>query len=345
MAAWYGREVYGRLEGAGCLPFYCDPRRVGSFAVKATSLAEGEESTLFKLLVMFALYQSRRDVDIMALQKAMSQATVRTLTDPKRLRVLVDDSRCERFDNAIAFDTGCSVRRDIGRDRARCDHRPRTTCHVKDASLAIRRMGDMGKIPTSAFLHIEQDGGFRGILRQVVADVASPRRRADDLVKRLSLIYRIGTKLATMFVSALSTPELAPSLTPWAPMVDGSHLIVVDANVSRVISLLDPRVPTHYATRARWFGAIASKIDLTRIRSTWPRTSPRLVQQAAYSFRSRSNRVANGDRCQERSEPCKDCLPEVCPFVSLRDHATVARSGSRPKRFDGSLNAYHREAA
>ena len=43
-----------------------------------------------------------------------------------------------------------------------------------------------------------------------------------------ALFERVGRKLATMFVSALSTPALAPGLTPWFPDIDGNELVVVD---------------------------------------------------------------------------------------------------------------------
>ena len=33
LVAWYAARVYGALEGPGRVPFYCDPARVGGFAV------------------------------------------------------------------------------------------------------------------------------------------------------------------------------------------------------------------------------------------------------------------------------------------------------------------------
>ena len=39
LVAWYAARVYGVLEGPGRVPFYCDPARVGGFAVAPAALA------------------------------------------------------------------------------------------------------------------------------------------------------------------------------------------------------------------------------------------------------------------------------------------------------------------
>ena len=311
---WYAAVIHGRHEGAGTLPFYCDPARVGAFAVDPAALAAGTEDAVFQVVVALAMYQSRRDVDIMAIQRTMPRRAALPMLSPYRLRLLVETSRCEHLAGAAAFDAGCDVRRDLAAGRTTCAHRPRTPCHVKDATLAIGRMGDMGMIPTSAWLHVQPAGGFTGLLARVVAAAPTPAAAADAMVEELAAIRRIGTKLATMIVSALATPALAPGLTPWAPALDGNHLIVVDANVARVIDRLRPRGPRTYRAYATWLRRHARALDLTAIDPAWPRRSPRLVQQALYWFRSRSNRAALGDPCATAATPCAACVPAVCPF-------------------------------
>lgn len=143
------------------------------------------------------------------------------------------------------------------------------------------------------------------------------------MIVHLAEVHRIGTKLATMYVSALSTPVLAPGLAPWWPRIDGNHLVVVDANVGRVIDLLRPRGPRTYAARAAWFRDVAMRVDLRKVRQDWPRCSPRLVQQAVYVFRSQSNRTAAGDRCSGTAR-CDAGVPELCPFPHGRRGARVA---------------------
>ena len=263
------------------------------------------------------LYQSRRDVDIMALQRTMPVRAATALLAPARLRVLVEQGRCERL-----RDAGCNVRRDFHRGVATCDHRPRTRCHVKDATLAIRRMGDMGMLPTSAWLHVGP-GGLRGWFEEACAATASPTERTRRLVGRLAGIHRIGPKLATMYVSALSVPE-TPGFAPWWPEIDGSRLVVVDANGGRVIDhLRRGRGPKTHDRMAAWLIAVADRIELRRFRRALPARSPCLVQQALYVFRSRSNRA-------ERADPCATSSCRACPSRAWRSRRSRERAARRP---------------
>ena len=78
--------------------------------------------------------------------------------------------------------------------------------------MAIGRMGDMGKLATSAWLHLRDTGGFASARRPGRRDRRIPSAAADVVVHFGSRVHRIGTKLATMCVSALSRP--APGLAP-----------------------------------------------------------------------------------------------------------------------------------
>lgn len=309
IVAWYARNAYGRWEGAAQLPFYCDATRVGHFAVDPTALKVGDDDALFRLLVVLTMYQARRDVDIMQLQRAMPKREATAMVSTKRLSTLVDQSRCVHLQSAEAFEASCSVRRDFARDRAICD-RAGTSCHVKNATMAIRRMGDMGMLATAAWLRLRDDGGgFGAQLDRMCRGIPDPAQRANAMVLYVSGFYRIGIKLATMFVSALATPVLAPGLTPWWPFLDGNHLVVVDANVARVIDVLHPTGAKTFEARARWLRGLATTIDLDRFHEAWPKKSPRLLQQAIYVFRSKSNRLRSGDCCE--TDPC---LSRTCPF-------------------------------
>ena len=170
----------------------------------------------------------------------------------------------------------------------------------------------MGMLPTSAWLHLGP-GGLGRWFDEACAASSKPTERAHLLVERLATIRRIGPKLATMYVTALSVPELTPGFAPWSPEVDGSRLVVVDANVGRVIDRVRRgRGPRTYDRMAAWLVAVADRIDLRQLRRDLPARSPRLVQQALYVFRSRSNRVDRGDPCAHR--PCEACPSSVCPF-------------------------------
>lgn len=63
---WYFEE--GRTQGA---PFYCDPDRVGAFAVAPDELAAGADTAVFRLFVTLSMYQALRDVVIMRQQRSL----------------------------------------------------------------------------------------------------------------------------------------------------------------------------------------------------------------------------------------------------------------------------------
>ena len=97
---WYVSCVHGRIEGPGCTPFFADPSQVGPFAVDVAALKARDDNALFALLVLMGLYQSRRDVDIMRIQRTMPAGSARSLTrDAPRAR-LPSPTRCEPWARA-----------------------------------------------------------------------------------------------------------------------------------------------------------------------------------------------------------------------------------------------------
>jgi hypothetical protein len=312
--AWFFGTHFEAAHGARTLPFYCDPDRIGAFAVTPNDLALGSEAAVFRLFVTLAMYQALRDVVIMRQQRSLPRASMRVVADAALVEGSIARHECPVLRSANAFDEGCDVSK-IGED-VDCATCPGTACHVKDATVVFNRMGDMGKLPTSAWLRLWKHGGVRAVLTDVCRDEASPTKRATLLVERFARVYRVGRKLATMFVSALSTPALAPGLTPWFPDIDGNDLVVVDTNVARAVDALrEPSAPKTYDARARWVREQAARLDLSEFQPDVPSYSPRLVQQALYAFCSRSNRIARGDSCAERTSPCSACAPALCPFV------------------------------
>lgn len=308
IARWYRETVYGRFEGPGTVPFYCDRARVGHFAVDPAALGRGDGDALFRLFVVLAMYQSRRDVDIMRRQRETPARDAAGLATARTLGRRIAASPCELLRSAETFDAHCSVKRVFPSGRATCDHRPRTPCHVKDASRAIGRMGDLGKLSTSAWFHLGHGDGLPALYEEACATQPDPHARAQWLVARLAAVHRVGRKLATMFVSTVSTPELAPGLSPWAPAVGGAELVVVDTNLMAAVDRLHPDLaPKTYTAYDGFVRRAAGAVG-------W---SPRLLQQALYAFRSRSNRAARGDPCAA-ARLCPSCVPAVCPFVEGR---------------------------
>jgi len=311
---WYFRGVYPRVEGRKILPFYCDPDRVGVFAVGTDELALGKDAAVFRLFVTLSMYQALRDVVVMRRQRSLTRAAMRVVADAGFVKRSILGHGCPMLLSADIFEQGCDVSK-VG-EAVDCGTCPGVCCHVKDATFAFNRMGDMGKLPTSAWLRLWKDGGVRGLLTKVCRQEASPTKRAALLVKRFAEIHRVGRKLATMFVSALSTPALAPGLTPWFPDIDGNALVVVDTNVARAVDSLRKRdAPKTYEAREAWVRKQAALLDLREFSPALPRYSPRLVQEALYAFCSRSNRRARGDLCEARSKPCTGCAPTICPFA------------------------------
>jgi hypothetical protein len=307
------------------LPFYCDPDRVGAFAVAPDQLAAGGDAALFRLFVTLSMYQALRDVVIMRQQRSLPRASMRVVADAAFVKRSLARRGCPVLRSTDAFEEGCDVAKVS--EVVDCGTCPGTACHVKDATVVFNRMGDMGKLPTSAWLRIWKDGGVRDVLAEISRNVASPTKRAALLVERFARIHRVGRKLATMFVSALSTPALAPGLTPWFPDIDGNDLVVVDTNVARAVDALrEPGAAKTYDARERWVREQAAQLDLSEFRADLPNYSPRLVQQALYAFCSKSNRVARGDGCAGRATPCAACAPTVCPFATSTETADALAS-------------------
>lgn len=304
-----------RRRAANVLPFYCDPTHVGTFAVEPRELAAGKDSALFKLFVTLSMYQALRDVTIMHQQRLLLRKQMCVVADVSTVSQAISQHACPTLGSTETFENSCDVRKDG--DDIDCGTCPGVACQVKDATRVFNRMGDMGKLPTSAWLRLWQGGGMRSLLDEVCKAELSPTKRARLLIAKFAAVHRVGRKLATMFVSALSTPALAPGLTPWFPAIDGNEVAVIDTNVARAVDALRrPGALKTYDARERWVREHAKRIDLRALQADLPRYSPRLVQEALYVFCSKSNRVARADHCAARVAPCAECASALCPFAA-----------------------------
>ena len=250
------------------------------------------------------MFQARRDTVIMAQQRAMPADDAKLLTSATTLSRHCGAACCKVLTAGAVFDSGCSVYKRAG--AVDCEQAPGRSCHVKTATVALNRTGDMGKLPTSAWLHLWKGGKLARALTRVCEQDSEPTRRAEVLVKHFASVHRVGRKLATLYVSALSTPALAPGLTPWFPRIDGNQLVVVDTNVARAVDLLRGALaPRTYEARAQWLTAVARGIPLSTTVGNSPIRSP------------------SGDcRLKDDSHSHRDHLELVC----ARTRATVRRA-------------------
>lgn len=315
IADWYFSTVYGRREGPGLLPAHCCSDRVGHFAVSPDLLRAADASSLFKLLAALSMFQALRDVVIQRQQLTMPEAEVQVLAELDFLRKAISAHPCPAFLAASEFARECSVYKSGA--EVDCHRLLGTPCPVKQATVSFRRMGDIGKLPSSALLLFWNGPPSAQPFETYLSRSGTPLQRAEALVEALTRIHRMGEKLATMYVTALSTPALFGDCSPWYPGVDGNELVVVDTNVAGAIDLLRaPGEARTYKARALWLRERASELDLRSFNDVVPSYSPRLLQQAIYSFCSRSNRTAAGDPCALSQDHCSTCAPSLCPFAS-----------------------------
>src|SRR5262245_37892070 len=126
--SWYFSHVYGRWEGPGVLPYYCDRSRLGQFAIAPRDLAAGNSQTSCKMFVTMAMFQARRDILVARLLRSFPKASTLEITSPDTLRVRIASSDCDVLSDADTFDQLCDVqKRSDG--RVACDHLPQAECH------------------------------------------------------------------------------------------------------------------------------------------------------------------------------------------------------------------------
>lgn len=266
----------------------------------------GDESAIFQLFIGLTMFQARRDVLIMVRQRQCSRHQVEQMFSRTALHQQIAVSTCPALKGSESFVSGCSVRKKSG--VVTCDHGDRF-CLIRKASEWYRRFGDHGKLPMSAYLQFGESGRISSLLADVTRASPCPSHRAELLVERFGRVYRVGEKLATLFVSMLSTPALTPGLSPWFPVIDGNALVVVDTHAARLIDhFRKGKGSRTYNARASWLRQRAKAINLSAYHPLLPIYSPRLIQQALYAYGSSSNRSAWGEPIIEKQRVLRRSL-------------------------------------
>lgn len=315
---WYLSSDYRRGPQPGSAAMFCDPALVGAFAARPEALASGCPEALFRVLITSVMFQRQRDVQVQRILRGISPAKAAELCDARGLQRSAARCRCSLTRSTSTLYALCDLAKDT-QGTPVCTASPTTACHLKRHALLLRRYGDFGKIPTAAALVMAERGvvDLSGLLAAVVAAEPSPARRAIEIEQQLSGMWRVSKKIACLFLSAVSNPELSPGHAPWSEALDWTHFVVIDSNVDTFLQRVGYRGPPDYDSRRTFVQALSASIDLATLGGLAHGYNPRIVQQALYLFESVSNRRAAAHDCMHRAPAgCSGCLRSLrrlCP--------------------------------
>jgi len=213
----------------------------------------------------------------------------------------------------------CDLAKDPRTRLGCCNANAQVACHLKRHTVLLKRYGHFGKVPTSIALMVREAGvkDLSALRRKVIATERDPLLRAQALEGELSRAWRVNQKIASMFLSMVTNPDLSRDLAPWSRGLDWTYYVVVDSNVDLFLTSISYDGIGTYDARRDFVRAIAREIDLSEFDSTLHAFNPRLVQQAMYLFMSTANRrVAEGDCIQLAPSACAACpraLRTRCP--------------------------------
>lgn len=325
---WYLDTHFRRPSDPGVVDMFCDPSRVGSFAVDRRALRAGDARALFRLLVATSMFQRRQDVQILRILRGIGAADAIEISDAARLLALVDDGACSHMRTTESLATTCDLDKDPGTREGCCHENPSVDCHMKRHTVLLKRYGHFGKVPTSIALMVRESGArdLPELRRLVMQRERDPLRRAQALELELSRAWRVNQKIASMFLSMITNPDLSRGLVPWSRGVDWTYYVVVDSNVDLFLASIGYRGMSSYDARREFIRDLARRIDLTEFRARLKPFNPRLVQQAMYLFMSAANRRAAETDCAHRAPaPC-----ETCPTAVRRRCPVTPRQEARP---------------
>lgn len=320
MVDWYATAHYGTRDDPGMPTMFMDPGKVGHLAVTLADYAAGKAPALFRILVATAMFQRQRDQQVMRILRSLTLQQATELSDQRTLLRLVDEHPCSASTSTTTLRTQCDLAKDH-RGHGVCGAKPGLRCHLKEHTVWLRRYGHFGKVPSSIALAVREGspGGLPGLYRHVLAELASPRARALELERVLSLAWRVSKKIASMFLATVTNPDLTPRAAPWSSGIDFTHFVVVDSNVDLALASLSYAGPGSYEARRRFLQALAERIDLRHHLPTTSAYNPRLVQQALYLFMSASNRRAASHDCMHQGAPaCRRCPATLRLRCSVR---------------------------
>jgi len=318
---WYLSVHYGRGSEPGTLGMFCDRASVGSFAVSPLALARGDGGAMFRILVATAMFQRRQDQQILRILRGIGTSMAAELTEPERLLRLVRRSSCPNVKSVELLRHSCDLAKDSRTRQGTCSAHPSIACHLKRHTVVLKRYGHFGKMPTSLALSIQEQAvaDLPGLLRQIVAANPTRSSRAIALEAALCTAWRVNQKLASMFLSAVTNPDLSPGFRPpWGKGIDWTYFVVIDSNVDGFLAAIGYSGIGTYDARRDFVRSIAAEIDLRSFNRRLRSFNPRLVQQAMYLFMSATNRRALANDCGHLGPAacarCPTALTARCPI-------------------------------
>lgn len=331
MVRWYLATHYERPGDPGTASMFCDPARLGAFAIDRAALLARDGATLFKLLVAIAMFQRRQDVQIAAILRSLGPGEAAELTDHRRLLELADASGCAHASSATALAERCDLTKHPVTKRGLCASNPAVPCALKRHTEWMRRYGHFGKVPTSAALVVRDSGAadLAALLEAARQGARGRARRAEALEAALSRTWRVSAKISAMFLSLVTNPDLTRGLEEWAG-VDWRRFVVVDSNVDLFLAAIRYRGPGTYEARRGYIRELSRRINLREFDRRLRADNPRIVQQAMFLFMSAANRRSLPHDCMHRRpDACGRCDARVAALCPVR-LAPVARRRSLP---------------
>lgn len=318
ITGWYLKLHYCSPSDQGVAQTFCDPARVGSFAVDLESIVRRDGGALFRLLVAVSMFQRRQDNQITRVLRSISPVDAEELTSAARLLHLSDASPCPHIKSTEALRFSCDLAKHPRTKLGICKANPKVECHMKRHTVLLRRYGHFGKVPTSAALVIREAGALdvAGLMERAVEAARGPEARARAIVDALSKAWRVSEKISSMFLSIVWNPDLTPGVTARRD-VDWRHFVVIDSNVDAFLSAVEYEGAGTYEARRHFLRLLSKRVDLKVFRRGLRRDNPRLVQQALYLFMSATNRRAIAGDCMHLGpQACATCprpLSRLCP--------------------------------
>lgn len=331
---WYLKTHFRRPSDPGVVEMFCDPLRVGAFAVERRALRAGDGRALFRLLVATSMFQRRQDVQILRILQGMGAADAAEISDAQRLLALVDDSGCAHMRTTQSLAETCDLDKDPRTRKGRCNANPSVPCHMKRHTVLLKRYGHFGKVPTSIALMVRESGAvdLPELRRLVMKRERDPLLRAQALEQVLSRAWRVNQKISSMFLSMITNPDLSRGLAPWSRGVDWTYYVVVDSNVDLFLASIGYQGTGTYDARREFIRELSRGIDLGEFNDGLQRYNPRIVQQAMYLFMSRANRGAAEADCMHLAPAtcaaCPSAVRRLCP-VGTRSGAPIPTSAPK----------------